>query len=90
MIKQEEIQEGIDRDIEFVLMAAYYAGQTGESISETIDKCKAHLKEALHSQGVVIKIEEEPDEDSYYGDMPGEMYRNGWRRFGPLLKEVEI
>ena len=56
MTKWEEIREGIDRDIEFVLMTTYYAGKTGESISETIDKCKSHLKEALHSQGCVIKV----------------------------------
>lgn len=55
MTKQGEIREGIDRDIEFVLTVAYYAGKTGESISEAIDKCKSHLKQALHSQGVVIK-----------------------------------
>lgn len=65
MTKQEEIREGIDRDIEFVLMAAYHAGKTGESISEAIDKCKSHLKKALHSQGVVIKVERELPENNY-------------------------
>ena len=50
-------REGIDRDIEFVLTAAYHAGKTGESISETIETCRIYLKKALHSQGVVIKVE---------------------------------
>ena len=52
-------REEIDRDIEFVLMAAYLAGQTGESVGETKDKCKSYLKEALHTQDVVIKVDRE-------------------------------
>ena len=56
MTKQEEIREGIDANIEFVLMAAYHAGKTGVSMSETTDKCRVHLKEYLYSQGVVIKV----------------------------------
>ena len=62
MSKQSDIREGIDTEIEFVLMAAYHAGKTGESISESIEKCKVHLKKGLHAQGVVIKVEGElPD-----------------------------
>ncbi len=55
----EVIREGIDRDIEFALTAAYIAGKTGEPKGVTIDKCRIYLKKALHSQDVVIKVKGE-------------------------------
>ncbi len=81
MTKQEEIREGIERILSilynFHLDGAAYAGQI--------------LKE-LHSQGVVIGGDKEPSEfkredgsERYYGDMPREMYDDGWRLVEPLI-----
>ena len=93
MPTREEIREGIDRDIEFVLQAAYYAGGTGESISETVDKCKLHLKKALHSQGVVIKVESNSDDihlpvlkEAWEG-MVGDMEELGYVAVEPLVEK---
>ncbi len=61
------------------------------------DECLNEAREILsylHSQGVVIKVDREPStylnndgEERYYGDMPYEMYEDGWRRFEPLIRE---
>ena len=55
----EIIREGIDTSIQFVLTVAYLAGKTGESLDEAKEKCTTYLKEALHSHGVVIKVDRE-------------------------------
>lgn len=44
------------------------------------------ILEGLHSQGVVIKVGEEPDDNQYYGDEPYHMYEDGWRKFEPLIE----
>ena len=51
------------------------------------------LMKRLTEIGVVIKVEREPStyrnedgEQRYYGDMPYEMYCDGWRRFEPLIE----
>ncbi len=59
-----------------------------------LDEADKEMKE-LDSQGVVIKVETEPDKirrgedggQKYYGDMPSEMYDDGWRLTEPLIKE---
>ena len=45
------------------------------------------------SEGGVLKVEREPEEfkkengdNLYYGDMPGEMYEDGWRKTEPLVE----
>ena len=84
MTKQEEIRDWLEKEIVMTLVPC------GFSFESTIEMAKELTEKwlrGLDSQGVVIKVEEEPDEETYYGDMPGEMYRNGWRRFVPLIEE---
>ena len=81
--KREEIREGIER----ILSILYNFHLDGAAYADQI------LKE-LHHLGVVIKADREPDEfkredgdAKYYGDMPSEMYDDGWRLVEPLIGE---
>ena len=78
MTEQEEIKKGVVR-----------LGYDVHDVEEIFNY--------LHSQGVVIKVDREPDEvkqgedernpgeAKYYGDMPSEMYADGWRLVKPLI-----
>ena len=80
MTKQEEINKYI------MGWLKYTQGIYDDS---GIDYALKGLIWGLHSQGVAIKVEEEPDENRYYGDIPWIMYRDGWRKFEPLINEVK-
>lgn len=79
MTKQDEIRKEIDTHIQFVIMAAYLAGQTRADVRDTKEKCTAYLKDALHSQGVVIKVDRE---------LPNIQFIKGNRAFVRAVKEA--
>ena len=70
MTKREEIKEGV--------IALLQLGSSPQSATNNI-------LAYLHSQGVVIKVEEIPDDEVYHGDMPYQMYEDGWRKVEPLV-----
>jgi len=92
MAEIDKKREEIDRDIEFVVRAAYYAGKTGEFITVTVDKCKLHLKEKLHSQGVVIEVDRELPEAVIRDYPPANIVeiRKGYKNAGYVAVEPLI
>ncbi len=87
MTKQEEIREGIREGIAKILSEDLVI-----TIGESVDEGEyvsalqmARLKEAdvvlayLHSQGVVIKVERELPERTWYNDWGGESGKAGYK-----------
>ncbi len=82
MSKREEISEEVVK---------YIRSYSGELFNEDI--VAKLLLEYLHSQGVAIKKESDPEyivDDNgfkkYYGDMPSEMYEDGYTLTDPLIE----
>lgn len=86
MSQQDIIREGMEKLITQWIIKHYPIG------SETFSDLVKRIQEFEDSQDVVIKVESEPESiknsdgsNKYYGDMPSEMYDDGWRLVEPLI-----